>query len=111
MDSLKNDIGVSFLQTFPDSKWPKPSRAKYRKATNRNVFQPIIEKWGRAFNIPISYKGFFIILYNILKLMVSKSKLPKVSTISGPLKYTILSFNFIALIFTSWPNRINMVFL
>ena len=59
---------------------------KYIKAAGRKVLQPIIEKWGKAFNIPVSHKGFFIILYNILKPIVSKSKLPKVSTISGPLK-------------------------
>lgn len=86
MDGLKNDIGVSFLQNFPDGKWPKPSGAKHTRATGRKVLQPVMEKWGRAFNIPVSHEGFFAMLYDILKPMVSKSKLPKVSTTSGPLK-------------------------
>ena len=90
MDGLKNDIGVSFLHNFPDGKWPKPSGAKHTRAAGRKVLQPVIEKWGRAFNIPISHKGFFTILYNILKLIVSKSKLPKVSTTSRPLKLYLL---------------------
>jgi hypothetical protein len=89
MDGLKNDIGVSFLRTFPDGKWLKPSGTKgtnYTRASGREVLQPVMEKWGRAFNIPVGHEGFFAMLYDILKPMVSKSKLPKVSTTSGPLK-------------------------
>ena len=84
MDGLKNNIGVSFLQNFPDGKWLKPSGAKHTGAAGRKVLQPVMEKWGRAFNIPVTHKGFFAMLYNILKPMVSKSKLLKVSTTSGP---------------------------
>ena len=82
MQNLKLDVGVAFVHKFPDCTWLSNIKSRDKKTFVRLLLQPVIDKWGPAFNILTRHEVFFLVLYNLLKLLVSKCKLPKVSAVS-----------------------------
>jgi hypothetical protein len=82
MQNLKLDVGVAFVQKFPDRTWPSNIKSRDKKTFARSLLQPVMDKWGPAFNIPTRHEVFFLVLYDLLKPLVSKRKLPKVSAVS-----------------------------